>query len=337
MTVLQPPPDRDLDVVCVGNAIVDVLAPTDDAFLARHGMVKGSMALIDTDLAHRLYDDMPPGIEASGGSAANTAAGIAALGGRVRFVGRVADDQLGEVFAHDIRAAGVDFDVVPATGHAARPGTARCLILVTPDAQRTMNTYLGVSALIDVGDVEAVDLVTAKALYCEGYLWDEPAAKDALRHAMDHARRVGTVVAFTLSDAFCVERHRAEFQALVADHVDVLFANEAEICSLYETTDVHAAAARVAGHVGIACITRSEAGSMIVADDGQRVDVPAAPTTVVDTTGAGDLYAAGFLTRWAQGADLAECGRVASIAAAEAISHLGARPEADLRALADRR
>ena len=333
MTVLQPPPDRDLDVVCVGNAIVDVLAPTDDAFLARHQMHKGSMQLIDAETAHRLYADMPPAVEASGGSAANTAAGISALGGSARFVGRVADDQLGEVFAHDIRAAGVAFDSVPATGHAAKPGTARCLILVTDDAQRTMNTYLGVSAHIGTDDVEGVELVTAKVVYCEGYLWDEPTAKAALRHAMDHARQVSTPVAFTLSDSFCVDRHRAEFLDLVADHVDILFANEAEICSLYEVDDFEEAARRVAGHVGIACLTRSERGSVILTSDGARVDTPAAATDVVDTTGAGDLYAAGFLSRWAAGADMVECARVASLVAAEVISHMGARPEADLRAL----
>jgi sugar/nucleoside kinase (ribokinase family) len=333
VTVLKPPPDRDLDVVCVGNAIVDVLAPADEAFLTRHGMVKGAMQLIDADLAHRLYADMPPAVEASGGSAANTAAGVAALGGSARFVGRVADDQLGEVFAHDIRSAGVAFDATPARGHAARAGTARCLILVTEDAQRTMNTYLGVSAHIGTDDVEGVDLVTAKALYCEGYLWDEPTAKEALRHAMDHARRVSTPVAFTLSDAFCVDRHRVEFLGLVADHVDILFANEAEICSLYEVDSFDEAVERVAGHVGIACLTRSERGSVIIAADGTRIEVPAVPADVVDTTGAGDLYAAGFLTRWAAGAELAECGRVAALVAAEVISHMGARPEADLRRL----
>ncbi len=333
MTALQPPPDRDVDVVCVGNAIVDVLAPADDAFLARHGMIKGSMQLIDADLAHRLYADMPPAVEASGGSAANTAAGVAALGGVARFVGRVADDQLGEVFAHDIRAAGVGFDSAPATGHAARPGTARCLILVTDDAQRTMNTYLGVSAHIGTADVEDVDLVTAKVVYCEGYLWDEPTAKAALRHAMDAARQVSTPVAFTLSDSFCVDRHRAEFLELVTDHVDILFANEAEICSLYEVADFDEAARRVGGHVGIACLTRSGLGSVIITSDGGRVDIPAVPTDLVDTTGAGDLYAAGFLAAWSRGADMTECGRVAAVAAAEAISHMGARPEADLRAL----
>ena len=291
------------------------------------------MQLIDAEAAHRLYADMPPAVEASGGSAANTAVGISALGGSARFVGRVADDQLGEVFAHDIRAAGVVFDSAPARGHAAKPGTARCLILVTDDAQRTMNTYLGVSAHIGTADVEHVDLVTAKALYCEGYLWDEPTAKAALRHAMDHARQVSTPVAFTLSDSFCVDRHRAEFLDLVADHVDILFANEAEICSLYQVDDFEAAARRVAGHVGIACLTRSERGSVVITSDGSRVDTPAAATDVVDTTGAGDLYAAGFLSRWAAGADMAECARVASIVAAEVISHMGARPEADLRLL----
>jgi sugar/nucleoside kinase (ribokinase family) len=334
VTVLQPPTGRRIDVVCIGNAIVDVLAHTDDAFLERHAMTKGAMQLIDTETAHRVYADMPPSIEISGGSAANTAAGIAALGGSVRFVGRVADDQLGEVFAHDIRAAGVGFDAEPATGEAASPGTARCLVLVTPDAQRTLNTYLGVSAQLAPADVADLDLTAARALYCEGYLWDEPAAKEAIRAAMDAARAAGTPVAFTLSDSFCVDRHRDEFAELVAERVDILFANEAEICSLYQVTDVEAAAELVPGHVAIACLTRSEKGSILLASDGQRVEVPASPTEVVDTTGAGDLYAAGFLTRWAAGADLAECGRVASIAAAEAISHLGARPEADLRALA---
>jgi sugar/nucleoside kinase (ribokinase family) len=320
--------------VCVGNAIVDVLAHTDDAFLDRHGMTKGSMQLIDTELAMRIYADMPPSIEASGGSAANTAAGVAALGGRVRFVGRVADDQLGEVFAHDIRAAGVHFDAAPVSGAAAEPGTARCLILVTPDAQRTMNTYLGVSSSIARSEVEDVDLGAAGALYCEGYLWDEPVAKAALRHAMDAAHGAGTVVAFTLSDSFCVERHRDEFLELVDQRVDILFANEAEITTLYGTDDFEKAAAEVADRVGIACLTRSEKGSVLLAAGGRRVDVPAAPATLVDTTGAGDLYAAGFLARWAAGADLEECGRVAALAAAEAISHLGPRPEADLKALA---
>ncbi len=196
-----------------------------------------------------------------------------------------------------------------------------------------MNTYLGVSAHISTADVEDVDLVTAKVLYCEGYLWDEPTAKAALRHAMDHARQVSTPVAFTLSDSFCVDRHRAEFLDLVADHVDILFANEAEICSLYQVDDFEEAARRVAGHVGIACLTRSERGSVVITSDGARVDAPAAAADVVDTTGAGDLYAAGFLSRWAAGADMAECARVASLVAAEVISHMGARPEADLQEL----
>jgi len=331
VTVLQPPPDRDLDVVCVGNAIVDVLAHADDTFLDRHGMAKGAMQLIDTETALELYADMPPGIEASGGSAANTAAGLASLGARAHFVGRIADDQLGEVFAHDIRAAGVGFDARPVTGHAAAAGTARCLVLVTPDAQRTMNTYLGVSAHLDADDVGSVDLGAAKAIYCEGYLYDEPPAKAAIRQAMEGARRAGTVVSLTLSDAFCVDRHRADFLDLVENRVDILFANESEICSLYEVESFDEAAERVAGHVGIACLTRSEKGSLVVTDDGQRIEVPAAPTDLVDTTGAGDLYAAGFLARWAAGASLEECGRVASLAAAEVVSHLGPRPQTDLR------
>jgi sugar/nucleoside kinase (ribokinase family) len=333
VTVLQPPPDRDLDLVCIGNAIVDVLAHADDGFLERHGMPKGGMQLIDTEAALRIYADMAPGIEASGGSAANTAAGVAALGGRVHFVGRVADDELGRVFAHDIRAIGVDFDTPAVTGHLARPGTARCLILVTPDAQRTMNTYLGVSAQLNLDDVESVDLTSSKAVYCEGYLYDEPVAKEAIRHAMDQARRAGTVVALSLSDSFCVDRHRADFLDLVENRVDILFANEAEICSLYEVESFDEAAERIAGRVGIACLTRSEHGSLIISDDGQRVAVPAAPTELVDTTGAGDLYAAGFLALWSGGAPLEECGRAASITAAEVISHLGPRPLDDLRKL----
>ena len=333
MTVLQPPPDRDLDLVCVGNAIVDVLAHADDGFLERHGMAKGAMHLIDTEAALRIYADMPPGIEASGGSAANTAAGVAALGGRVHFVGRVADDELGRVFAHDIRAVGVDFDTPAVTGHLAAAGTARCLILVSPDAQRTMNTYLGVSARLDIDDVETVDLSTAKAVYCEGYLYDEPVAKDAIRHAMEQARRAGTAVSLTLSDSFCVDRHRAEFLELVEERVDILFANEAEICSLYEVATFEEAAERVAGRVGIACLTRSEKGSLVISDDGQRLEVSAAPAELVDSTGAGDLYAAGFLARWAAGASLEECGRVASLAAAEVLSSLGPRPQTDLRKL----
>jgi sugar/nucleoside kinase (ribokinase family) len=333
MSALRPPSGRSLDVACIGNAIVDVLAHTDDSFLDRHGMVKGAMQLIDTEAATRIYADMPPAVEISGGSAGNTAAGVAGFGGSVAFVGKVADDTLGQVFGHDIRAAGVEFDVRPASGpHAAR-GTARCLILVSPDAQRTMNTYLGVAALLEPDDIEVQLVARSKVVYCEGYLWDEPVAKAALRKAMDTAHEMGTTVAFTLSDGFCVDRHRAEFLDLVEHRIDILFANSDEICSLYEVDDIEEAARRVQGHCSIACLTRSEEGSVVLTAGGERIVVPAAPTDVVDTTGAGDLYAAGFLAGWARGADLETAGRMAAIAAAEAISHLGARPQADLAAL----
>jgi len=320
-------------VACIGNAIVDVLAHTDDSFLDRHGMVKGAMQLIDTEAARRIYGDMPPAVEISGGSAGNTAAGVAAFGGTAAFVGKVADDELGDVFAHDIRAAGVEFATVPATGPDAERGTARCLILVSPDAQRTMNTYLGVAALVGPDDVDVELLSRARVLYCEGYLWDEPIAKAALRKAMDAAHEAGTPVSFTLSDGFCVDRHRAEFLELVEERIDILFANSDEICSLYEVDDFDEAARRVTGHCALACLTRSEQGSVILTADGERVDVAAAPTTVVDTTGAGDLYAAGFLAGWARGEDLATAGRMAAVAAAEVISHIGARPQTDLAKL----
>lgn len=321
------------DVLAVGNAIVDVLAHADDAFLDDHGMVKGSMALVDDAVAHALYDDMGPAVEISGGSAANTAAGIASLGGRAAFVGKIADDQLGEVFAHDIRAAGVAFEALAPL--AGGPSTARCLILVTPDAQRTMNTYLGASALISPADVDSDEVAAAAVTYCEGYLWDQPDAKAAIVAAMDAARAAGRKVAFTLSDSFCVDRHRAEFLELAEGKVDVLFANEAEICSLYEVDDFDAAAERVAGHVAIACLTRSEKGSEVITDAGERIAVPAAPVdAVVDTTGAGDLYAAGFLYGLTGGRDLETCARLGALAAAEVISHVGARPETSLAELA---
>jgi sugar/nucleoside kinase (ribokinase family) len=251
----------------------------------------------------------------------------------VAFVGKVADDELGNVFAHDIRAAGVSYDITALTGDAAAAGTARCLILVTPDAQRTMNTYLGVAASLQPIDIDHGLIASAKVLYIEGYLWDDPSAKDVIRTAIRAARAAGTRVAFSLSDGFCVDRHRTEFLELVAGDVDILFANEVEICSLYETSDFESAVARVAGHVQIACLTRSEHGSVILTADGDRVAVPAVPTTLVDTTGAGDLYAAGFLAGWTTGQGLLEAGRMGSMAAGEVISHLGARPQAPLSTL----
>jgi len=333
MTALLPPSDRSLDVLCVGNAIVDVLAQTDDSFLETHAMVKGSMQLTDPDRARTIYAAMPPAVEISGGSAANTAAGLASLDISVAFIGKVADDDLGEVFAHDIRAAGVAFHGFPATGADAAAGTARCLICVTPDAQRTMNTSLGVAGQLTTDDIDLSLVPTARVVYLEGYLWDEPAAKSALRNVMGWAAEAGTRVAFTLSDGFCVDRHRAEFLEIIEHHVDILFANEDEICSLYEVDDFEEAARRVAGHCAIACLTRGEAGSVIISSDGERVDVPAVPAELLDTTGAGDLYAAGFLAAWVRGADLLTSGRTASVVAAEAISHLGARLQVNLSVL----
>jgi len=319
--------------VCIGNAIVDVIAHADDAFLIEHGMTKGSMQLIDAPTATALYADMGAGLESSGGSASNTAAGIASFGGSVAFVGKVADDQLGEVFSHDIRAIGVQYSA-PAAGADTLP-TARCLILVTPDAERTLNTFLGISSLIGPSDVD-LDLVrSAEVLYCEGYLWDTDDAKAAMRGAMEAAHAAGKKVAFTLSDSFCVDRHRGDFLELAEHHIDILFANESEICSLYETDDFDKAAAAVAGHCELACLTRSEKGSSIIAADGARHDVPAHPVEkVIDTTGAGDLFAAGFLYGFTSGRDVETCARLGGLAAAEVISHLGARPDQSLSELA---
>ncbi|WP_206932533.1 adenosine kinase [Roseococcus thiosulfatophilus] len=318
-----------LDILGIGNAIVDVLAPSDDAFLAARKLNKGGMQLISTEEAEALYAAMPPGVESSGGSAGNTCAVAAALGARVGFLGKVADDQLGAVFAHDIRAAGVHFPTAPLKGGAP---TARCLILVTPDGQRTMNTYLGACVTFGPGDVDAQEVARAQVVYLEGYLFDPPEAQAAFRAAAKAAHAAGRQVALTLSDPFCVGRHRAAFRDFVKGETDILFANEAEILSLYETEDFEAAAAQVAREVKIAALTRSEHGSVILAG-GERHVVAAQPTKVVDTTGAGDAYAAGFLAALTRGLPLPECGRWGSIAAAEVISHYGARPQADLKEL----
>jgi sugar/nucleoside kinase (ribokinase family) len=317
------------DVLGIGNAIVDVLVPTEEAFLVEHGLVKEAMTLIDAERAEQLYAAMGAGTESSGGSAANTVAGVAALGGRACFVGKVRDDQLGNIFAHDIRAVGVDFHSEPATGGAP---TARCLIVVTPDAKRTMNTYLGACIELGPEDVEE-ELIAASAItYLEGYLWDPPGAKEAFIKAMGAARAADRKVALTLSDGFCVDRHREEFLDLVRHHVDILFANEDEIISLYQADNFDAAMQSVGGHCEIAALTRSEKGAVIIGKGEVHV-IDAEPVDrVVDTTGAGDLYAAGFLAGFSQGRGLPECGRMAGIAAAEVISHMGARPEADLQA-----
>lgn len=319
-----------LDVLCIGNAIVDVIATADDSFLAAEGMAKGSMQLIDADAATRLYAKMPAAREVSGGSGANAAAGIAALGSKAAFVGRVAEDQLGEVFAHDIRAAGVDYRTPFAT--TGNP-TARCLILVTPDAQRTMNTFLGASQDLSRADIDYDLVAQAGITYLEGYLWDPELPREAMVVALEVARANGRKVAFTLSDTFCVERHRSDFRDLADGRVDILFANETEICSLFEVADFDSAARALHGKLPIAVITRSEKGAVVLAD-GKAIEVRAAPVAkVVDTTGAGDLFAAGFLHGLAQGRDLESCARLGAAAAAEVISHYGARPEADLKAL----
>ena len=318
-----------LDILGIGNAIVDVLAPTDEAFIADRGLPKGGMRLIDSAEAEALYAAMPAGVESSGGSAGNTCAVAAALGARVGFLGKVADDQLGAVFAHDIKAVGVDFPTPPLAGGAP---TARCLILVTPDGQRTMNTFLGACVTFGEKDVDVAQVARAKVVYLEGYLFDPLEAQAAFRAAARAAHAAGRKVAITLSDPFCVGRHREAFRSFVGRQTDILFANEAEILALYETDDFEAAAAQAAREVEIAALTRSEHGSVILSG-GERHQVAAQPTKVVDTTGAGDAYAAGFLAAWAKGLSLSEAGRWGSIAAAEVISHYGARPLVDLKEL----
>ncbi|MFP6742079.1 MAG: adenosine kinase [Alphaproteobacteria bacterium] len=322
--------DATLDVVGIGNAIVDVLAHADDAFIDQQGLTKGAMALIDADQAQALYGHMGSSMEVSGGSAANTIVGVAALGGRGAYIGKVRDDQLGAVFAHDIRASGVSFETPLSTDGAA---TARCLILVTPDAQRTMNTFLGACVELGPDDVDPALIESAQVTYMEGYLWDPAGAKEAFRKAHRIAHGAGRRVALSLSDPFCVDRYRDEFAELVADHIDILFANEDEIMSLYQVDSFEAALDKVRGHCEVAALTRSEKGSVVVSGE-QVHHVAAAPVNqVVDTTGAGDLYAAGFLHGFTQGWSLDDCARLAGIAAAEVISHMGARPEADLAKL----
>jgi sugar/nucleoside kinase (ribokinase family) len=328
-------PEPRLDVLAIGNAIVDVIAQADDGFLAAQGLDKGSMTLIGVEEAQRLYAAMGPGREVSGGSAANTAAGVAALGGKAGFIGQVADDQLGEVFSHDIRASGVEFDT-PAIDNGVP--TARCLVLVTPDAQRTMGTFLGAAQHLPAAALDPKQIEDAAILYLEGYLWDPETPRAAMEQAIGIARAAGRKVAFTLSDSFCIARHRDGFLALIdGGYVDILFANEAEIRELAGETDLEAAVASVAPKVPVLVVTRSERGALAIAGE-ERAEVAAEPVgQVVDTTGAGDLFAAGFLTGLARGRPLGQCLRMGAIAAAEVISHYGARPEADLKALAEER
>ena len=323
--------DAQIDVVGIGNAIVDVIAHADEATLDRHGLNKGTMTLIDAEQAHTLYEAMGPGRESSGGSVANSMAGLASLGGRGAFIGKVRNDQLGGIFRHDIRAAGTRFDTP-----AAESGTptARCLIFVTPDAQRTMATFLGASTEFGPEDIDESLIAQAKITYLEGYLWDAPPAKEAFVQAAKTAHDAGKRVALSLSDPFCVERHRASFRELVENHVDILFANEAEITSLYEVATFDEALQHVRGHCEVAALTRSEKGSLVLSGEEVHV-VDAAPVTqLVDTTGAGDLYAAGFLHGFTQGYSLYDCGRLGAISAGEIVSHVGARPETSLADLA---
>ncbi len=315
------------DLVGIGNAIVDVVAATGDDFLSRHDMHKGAMRLIDAETAEHLYAAMPAGEESSGGSNANTCAVAAALGARVAYLGKVADDALGVVFRRDITRVGVHFPSAPLTAGAP---TARCLILVTPDGQRTMNTFLGAAVAFGEADVDAALIGQSSVLYLEGYLFDPPAAQEAFRRAAAAARAAGRKVALSLSDPFCVDRHRAAFRDLVRGQVDILFANEAEVTSLYQVNSFAEAMEAARADVELAALTRSEAGSVLVRGK-ETVTIEAEPTRVVDTTGAGDAYAAGVLTGLTAGRSLAECGRLGSICAAEIISHYGARPTAELQ------
>ncbi|MCB1271691.1 MAG: adenosine kinase [Microthrixaceae bacterium] len=325
------PSEVEFDVVGIGNALVDVLSHESEEFVDALGVVKGSMTLVDEARSGEIYAMTGPAVEISGGSAANTIVGIAAMGGRAEYVGKVRDDQLGTVFAHDIRAMGVTYEVEPASGG---PATGSCLILVTPDAQRTMNTCLGASVHLGPDDVERSHIERASVLYLEGYLFDPPEAQEAFRVAAGYAHEAGRIVSATLSDSFCVERHHGAFRDLVSNHVDLVFANEAEILALYGTEDFDVAVSRVRDDVRFAALTRSEKGSVVIGD-GEVIEVPAAPVEdLVDTTGAGDLYASGFLHGFSRAPDLEACGWLGSRAASEVISHLGARPEADMAAMA---
>ena len=315
-----------IDVVALGHPLVDVLTHESDDVVARAGVERGAMTMVDAARSDEIYAQLGPAQETSGGSAANTAVGVAAFGGRAAFIGRIADDAFGQVFAHDLRSAGVEFDVSPATDGSP---TGRCLVIVAADAERTMCTYLGAGAEIDPLDVDADRIAGAAVTYLEGYLWDGAAAKDAIRRAASLAQAAGRKVALTLSDPFCVERHRAEFRELIKTSVDILFANEHEITMLYEVDGFDDAARHIAADCSIAALTRGALGSAVVSG-AERHDIAAEPVDLVDTTGAGDLYAAGFLYGLTHGHDLATCGRLGSLGAAEVISHLGARPEASL-------
>jgi len=319
------------DVAAIGNAIVDVIAPAEEAFLQAEGLSRGSMQLIDEARGVDLYSRMAPGIETSGGSAGNTIAGVASFGGRAAYIGKVADDQLGGVFAHDMRAIGVGFETPPLSGGAA---TARCLINVTPDGQRTMCTYLGASTELTAADVPPALIEQAAIVYLEGYLFDPSEARRAFAKAAAIAHASSRMIAITLSDAFVVERHRGELLGFIEGQADLVFANEVEVKALFETDDFDLAAARLGAITQICAITRGEQGSLILAGEQSHVIAADAVAQVVDTTGAGDQYAAGFMFGLAKGLPLDICGRLGSMAAAEVIGHYGPRPQANLRELA---
>jgi sugar/nucleoside kinase (ribokinase family) len=320
------------DVLGIGNAIVDVIARTEDDFLVAHGMHKGTMALIDQARAEKIYQAMGPAVESSGGSAANTIVGVASYGGHAAFVGKVKDDELGRAFTHDIRAARVAFDTKPASDG---PSTARCYVMVTPDGERTMNTFLGAAQDLKPADIDEAKVASATLIYLEGYLWDPPQAKEAFVKAAAIAHKAGRRVALTLSDAFCVDRYRAEFLALIRKGtVDIVFANERELHSLYETADFDTAVKALRGDAKLAVVTRSEKGCVVVTRKTIEA-VQAMPIDrVVDVTGAGDLFAAGFLVGLARGKDHRTAARLGALAAAEVIQHIGARPAVSLKALA---
>ncbi|MEO6627524.1 MAG: adenosine kinase [Aquihabitans sp.] len=330
MTDASASTDTRFDVLGIGNALVDVLSTEPDDFIEAHGLAKGSMTLIDTDTAERIYQSMGEKTEMSGGSAANTLSGVASFGGRAAYIGRVKDDSLGKAFAHDLNSLGVHFSSPMATDGDP---TGRCMIVVTPDAQRTMNTYLGASATLCVDNLDLDLIASAKVTFLEGYLFDRPEAKNAFRVAADTAHRAGRKVSLTLSDSFCVDRHRDDFLDLVASGVDILFANEDEITGLYGVETFDEGVKAIQGVCEIACVTRGKHGSVVVTSD-EIVPIEAHQIPKrVDTTGAGDLYASGFLHGWSQGRSLADSGRLGSIAAAAVIGHIGPRPGMSLAQL----
>ncbi|NBR51979.1 MAG: adenosine kinase [Rhodobacteraceae bacterium] len=322
---------KKFQIVGIGNAMVDVLTRGDELFLAEAGIEKGIMQLIDMDRAVSLYGAIGPAKEISGGSAANTIAGIAHLGGRTAYVGKVKDDQLGAIFAHDLRAQGAVYETSLAP-KSAEQETGRCIVIVTPDGERSMNTYLGVTEFLEPSDIDPAMMADAEWIYLEGYRFDGPDSHAAFAKAINACKGHGGRVSLTLSDPFCVERHRDAFRMMIREDVDLLFCNRAEILSMYRTDDFEAALAAAALEVEIVACTDSEKGAHILSR-GKRWDVPAIPTDIVDATGAGDLFAGAFLWGLTNGHDLETCGRMGCVAASEVISHIGARPEANLKAL----